>query len=77
MLPLRVIRHKQIARAVKGQSIRTIQPGGKGALHSARREFIDVAAAVIRLKQIARAVKGQSIRLNSTRRQRCFALRPA
>ena len=39
------------------------QPGGKGALHSTRREFIDVAAVGIRLKQIARAVKGQSMRI--------------
>ena len=62
MLSAAMIRHKQIARAVKGQSFRMIQPGGKGALRSARRELIDVAAVEIRHKQIARAVKGQSMR---------------
>ena len=56
------IRHKQIARAVKGQSIRVTQPGGKGGSHSARSKFIDVAAALIRHKQIACAVKGQTTR---------------
>ena len=51
---------------LEGQSCNIIEPGGKGAFNSVRREFIDVARdarkAIIRVKQIARAVKGQSIR---------------
>ena len=38
------IRLKQVARAVKGQPMRTIQPGGEGAYYPARRVFIEVAA---------------------------------
>ena len=44
--------------------------------HSARREFIDVAAAYIRHKQIARAVKGQPLG-KSNPEAKVLALRPA
>ena len=63
---------------LEGQCNRPIQPGGKGAFDSTRRELINVAAAEIRLKQIARAIKSQSKRviqpgsksaLRSTRRE--------
>src|ERR1700690_1102444 len=40
------------------------QPRGKGASHSARRVFIDVAAALIDHKQVACAVKGYSVRMS-------------
>ena len=72
-----VIRLKQVSCAVKSQSFGTTQTRGEGALHSARREFINVAAIYICHKQIPRAVKSQSPRADSTRRRRCFALRPA
>ena len=39
-----VLHLEEIASLVKGQSSRFVQPGGKGASHSARREFINVAA---------------------------------
>ncbi len=35
----KIIRHKKVARAVKGQKVRAAQPGGKSALHPARRDF--------------------------------------
>jgi len=40
----RGFRHGQ-GFTLKGQSFRKFQPGGKSALRSARREFINVAAA--------------------------------
>src|ERR1039457_4106067 len=54
---------RRFRHGLEGQYNRSSQPGGKGALRSARREFIDVAAASVCLKQIARTVKGQSIGL--------------
>lgn len=42
----------------------TIHAGGKGASHSARCEFINVAGGVIRHKQITHDVKGQTFRIS-------------
>ena len=53
-----VIRHKQIARAVKGQTLRVTQSGGKGGSRSVWFIFKDAAAVVIRYVEIARVVKG-------------------
>ena len=54
-------KNRRFRHGLKGESdCGCIQAGGKGALHSARRVFIDAIAAGIRLKQVARAVKGQS-----------------
>ena len=55
------IRHKQIARAVKGQVKRLIQSGSKGASRTVGREFIDVASdAPSRHEQVTCAVESQS-----------------
>ena len=50
-------KHRWFGDGLKGQCPR-IQPGGKGAASSLRREFIYVATAVP-YKQIARTIKGQ------------------
>ena len=79
------VRHKQIARAVKGQDSWILKSGGKGGSHSVRSKFIDLAGALDgeavesrrrSYKQIARAVKGQISWVQSIRRQRWFALQP-
>src|SRR5215469_12848928 len=59
-------RHRQ-RYALEGQSIcgRNSEPGGKGALSSARREFNNGGVEVAPLKQIqiARGVKSQCLRI--------------
>jgi len=60
------IDQKQIARPIKGQTIRSNKSGGQGASHSVGSKFIDMTVAgahyvaPIRDKQIARPVKGQA-----------------
>src|SRR6202040_3394633 len=56
------IRHKQIARAVKGQSIRSSIAEKSSFLHSAPRSDFNDAVADCPYKQIARAIKSHSFR---------------
>jgi len=56
----------RLRHRLEGQANWIIQPGGEGALHSARRDFSDVAqgpADPIRHKQIAALLKASSLGL--------------